>query len=95
MQSRPLLILLSAALLAGCATSAVNDNYGHAVAQVRDAQIYDRSTLNGQADRPVESVDPEMAKLAIDSLRKDAPDRAVVRHSASVNVSTPSADGNQ
>jgi hypothetical protein len=91
----PLLILLPAALLAGCETSAVNEDYGKAVEHVREAQIYDRSTLNGQADRPVESVDPETAKLAIDSLRKDTPDRATVRHDAGISVSTPAAGGSQ
>ena len=95
MRSMPLLILLSAATLAGCAASAVDENYGHAVAQMRDAQIYDRSTLNGQADRAVEGVDPDAAALAIDSLRKDAPDRATVRHNAAINVSTPSGGGSQ
>jgi hypothetical protein len=95
MRATTLLLLLPAALLTSCTTSAVNDSYGKAVEQVRNAQIYDRSTLNGQGDRAVESADPEMAALAIDSMRKDTPDRGVAKHEGAVNVSTPAPGGSQ
>jgi hypothetical protein len=90
-----LLILLPAALLSACVASAVQDNYGRAMEQMRDAQIFDRSTLSSPGDRAVTGVDSEAAKAAIDSMRKDTPDRAVVRQNIPINVSTQPNTGNQ
>ena len=80
------LALLSAALLDGCASSAVDENFGKSAAQLVRAQAYDASTLSSPSAAPVEGVDPDVAKAAIDSMRKDVPDRSVVRHSLPVSV---------
>jgi hypothetical protein len=89
-----LLILVPAALLTGCA-SAVDQNFGKAVAQMKRAQVYDPATLTGNQDQPVEGLDPEAAKLAIESMRKDTPERASVKRDILINVGTQSGGGNQ
>ena len=90
-----LLILVPAALAAGCAASAVDENFGKAVAQVRRAQVNDPTTLTGNQDRPVEGIDAEAAKLAIESLRKDTPERTSIKRPIMINVGTQNGGGNQ
>jgi type IV pilus biogenesis protein CpaD/CtpE len=90
-----LLILVPAALVAGCQTSAVDENFGKAVAQIQRAQVNDPATLTGNQDRPVEGIDAEAATLAIESLRKDTPDRAAVKKPIAVDVGAQNGSGNQ
>ncbi len=85
MRIRNLSILLPLGL-AACATSAVNENYGKAVEQMLRAQTYNPATLNNPSDRAVESMDPESAKTAIDSMRKDTPDRSAVLSGVPISV---------
>jgi PBP1b-binding outer membrane lipoprotein LpoB len=96
MQYAYLSVLLSAAVLSGCASSAVEDNFGKAVAQMRRAQTSNPATLTGSQDRPVEGIDPEGATMAIESMRKDTPDRAAVKRDILINVGTQqNGGGNQ
>ena len=90
-----LLKLLPAALLAGCTTSAVDENFGKAVAQVTRAQVNDPTTLTGNQDRPVEGIDPEVAKVALEAMRKDTPERASVKRPIMINVGTQNGGGSQ
>ena len=83
-----LLMLIPAALLAGCASNNVEKNFGKAVDQVKRAQVADPGTLNGNQDQVVEGLDPEAAHVALDSLRKDTPPRAEVKRDILINVGT-------
>jgi hypothetical protein len=86
-------VLLLVTALSGCASSAVDDGFGKAVAQMRRGQISNPATLTGSQDRPVEGIDPEGATMAIESMRKDTPDRATVKKDIMINVGTQQAGG--
>jgi len=100
-------VALSAVLLSGCgslgaayppprASTAVEDNFGKAVAQMKGAQTSNPATLTGSQDQLVEGVDADAATLAIESLRKDTPERAAVKRDILINVGTQqSSGGNQ
>jgi hypothetical protein len=66
---------------------------GKSVAQMRRGQISNPATLTGSQDRPVEGIDPEVATMAIESMRKDTPDRAAVKRDILINVGTQQAGG--
>jgi hypothetical protein len=93
MQSVTTMLIMSVLLLAGCVSSAVDDNYGRAVTQMRDAQVYDRSTLNPPGDHAVQGIDPESAGRAIEALRADTADRGAVRKGTPVAVSSQQGGG--
>jgi hypothetical protein len=66
---------LSVTILGACA-SAVDRNYGKAVHQMVTAQVYRPETLHELVDRAVEGVDPDVAKAAVDAMRKDTGQRS-------------------
>ena len=69
-------MLIPSLLLGGCAgTSLVDQDLGKAQAQMIRNQVYNPSTLQGPQDKPVEGIDPDSAKAAIDAMRKDVSDR--------------------
>jgi hypothetical protein len=92
---------MSALVLCGCQSTvrestAVEDNLGKAVAQMRREQTSNPATLTGSQDQPVDGVDPEVAATAIESMRKDTPERAAVKRDILINVGTQqSSGGNQ
>jgi len=56
--------------LAGCETSRVEQEYGEAVRQMINAQVYDPSTLTSPSAKPVEGADPDMVNSAIEAFRE-------------------------
>jgi hypothetical protein len=90
-----LCVLASVVVLTGCESTAVEDNLGKAVAQMRRDQTNNPSTLTGSQDQPVEGIDPEAAKVAVESMRKDTPERATVKRDILINVGTQNGGGNQ
>jgi len=80
--------LIPSLLLAGCA-SMVEENFGKAQAEMIRNQVYNPSTLQGSQDKPVEGIDPDSAKAAIDAMRKDLPDRSNVKRDVAVTVGQP------
>jgi len=101
MRSIHLWALLSAVVLSGCQSTALRestalqDNMGKAVAQMRSEQVSNPATLTGSQDQPVEGVDPEVAKLALESMRKDTPERSV-KHDVLINLGAGTSNsGNQ
>lgn len=66
---------LSALTIGGCAGSAVDREYGKATREMVRAQVYRPETLSRQSDAPVEGVDPDSAKAAVDAMRKDTAER--------------------
>jgi hypothetical protein len=81
------LILCPLALVAGCATHAVDNNYGNAYHQVLEAQVYDTATLStASGSRAIVGVDPDVANAAVEGMRKDAGDRSSVKNAGAVNI---------
>jgi len=87
--------LVSALLLSACESTAVEDNMGKAVAQMKRDQISNPATSIGPNDAPVEGMDPESANNALESMRKDVPERAAVKRDILINVGSQQASGNQ
>lgn len=93
-------VLLLTVVLTGCASTArestaVQDNMGSAVAQMKREQTSNPATLTGNQDRPVEGIDPDSATHAIESMRKDTPERATIKRDILINVGTQNGGGNQ
>jgi hypothetical protein len=89
------LAVLSAIVLDGCASSAVDENFGKSAAQIIRSQTYDASTLRSPSGAPVEGIDPDLGKAAIDSMRKDVPDRSGVKHDLQVKAGTQQSGSEQ
>ena len=87
--------LVSALLLSACESTAVEDNMGKAVAQMKRDQISNPATSIGPNDAPVEGMDPESANNALEHMRKDVPDRSAVKRDILINIGAQQASGNQ
>jgi hypothetical protein len=91
--------LVSVLLLTGCQSTrestALQDNMGKAVAQMKRDQISNPATAIGPNDAPVEGMDPQSANNALEAMRKDQPERAVIRRDIQINVGSQQASGNQ
>ena len=87
--------LVSALLLSACESTAVEDNMGKAVAQMKRDQISNPSTSIGPNDAPVAGMDPESANNALGNMRKDQPDRSNVRRDILINIGAQQGSGNQ
>lgn len=88
------LSILPLALVAGCATHAVDNAYGSAYRQMLETQVYDPSTLStGLGNRAIESVDPTIANGAIEGMRKDEGARTAVSSAGAVSVSQQGSGG--
>src|SRR5215471_16203792 len=94
-------VLLAAVVLNGCQSTAVRestaveDNLGKAVADMRRAQTSNPATLTGSQDQPVEGIDPDSATHAIESMRKDTPERATVKRDILINVGSQQSGSSQ
>ncbi|MGA8345127.1 MAG: hypothetical protein WB781_24575 [Candidatus Sulfotelmatobacter sp.] len=95
MPSKFALILLPAALLAGCATHAVDKNYGQAHERLLREQTYDVTTLGGHGDTPVMGMDPNSAELALGSMRLDVTSRKAVTSGPVTSGAQQSGGGSQ
>jgi hypothetical protein len=89
-----LLMPLLAVLLIGCATNAVEKNYGSATSNMVREQTYDVSTRTSVGgDKPVLGMDPYWAAAALDCMRKDLPDRESAQKSAQSAVTVTQTSG--
>jgi hypothetical protein len=57
-------------LLVGCESNRTESEYGQAVRQMINAQVYNPATLTTPSDKPVEGADPDMVINAIEALRE-------------------------
>ena len=57
-------------VLAACSSNRVEDEYGDAVHEMVNAQVYNPATLTNPSDKPVEGADPDMVNNAIEALRE-------------------------
>ena len=91
--------LVSTLLLSGCnsmkESTAVEDNMGKAVAQMKRDQISNPATTIGPNDAPVTGIDQEYATRALENMRKDQPDRSAVRRDILINIGAQQTNNNQ
>jgi hypothetical protein len=88
------LMLLPAALLGGCATHAVDKNYGDAYEQMLREQTYNPATRGAApGDKAVEGIDPELADAALEAMRKDTSDRTAVKPTPLISITQQSGGG--
>jgi len=71
MTTRIILTLAAAGLLAGCASTATQDNWGQASASLITAQTANPATLTNPSEAIVTGVDGEYAYKVIDQMRND------------------------
>lgn len=71
MTTRIIVALAAIGVLAGCASSAVQENYGSAAASLITAQTANPDTLANPSTAIVTGVDGEYAYRVIDEMRKD------------------------
>jgi hypothetical protein len=79
-----LVSILTPALTCACATSAVDQHYGEAWAQMQRAQIYN---VRAGDDSAVLGGDQVQQMHALDSLRSDVADRTAVKPAPLINIS--------
>ena len=81
-----LLLTVTALSLAGCATSALEADYGASVHLMNRSQVYDVATLRRPSTQAVVGADPDMLNLAVTTLRTQAVDRREVSQPIVVNI---------
>lgn len=86
MRRTALIAMLSGFSLAGCASSALQADYGRSVQLMTENQVYDPTTLTRPSLKAVESADPEMLNLAVTTMRTQAVDRKEVSRPIIVNI---------
>ncbi len=87
-------MMLALTPLTGCATHAVDQNYGSAYEQLLREQTYDVSTRNtGQKERSIEGTDPDMANAALEAMRKDTADRTAVKAAPVIQITQQGGGG--
>lgn len=82
-------------LTLGSCASAVDREYGNAVHQMVASQVDHPETLSQPASGPVEGVDPDSAKAAVDSMRKDTAERAHTQQPVIFTYGVPGGGSNQ
>ncbi len=85
--------LIVTAALSGCESTAIEDNMGKSVAQMKREQVSDPATLTGSQDQVVEGIDPEYATHTLDTMRKDMPPRSEVKRDILINVGSQNGGG--
>jgi hypothetical protein len=73
-----LLVLIAGFSLTGCASSAVEADYGRSVRLMTENQVYDPATLITPSRSAVEGADPDMLNLAVTTMRTQASERKQV-----------------
>jgi hypothetical protein len=86
MKSIALIAMISGFSLTGCATSALEADYGRSVQLMSEDQIYDSTTLTRSRLAAVEGADPDMLNLAVTTMRTQAVDRKEVSKPIVVNI---------
>lgn len=71
MTTRIILTLAALGVLAGCATTAMEDNWGQAAASLITAQTANPETLTNPSTATVTGVDGEYAYKVIEQMRSD------------------------
>ena len=81
-----MLLTVTAISLGGCATSALEADYGESVRLMNRGQVYDAATLRRPSTQAVVGADPDMLTLAVTTMRTQAVDRHEVSQPIVVNI---------
>lgn len=79
MTTRIIAALIAIGALAGCANTAVQDDYGNSVDSLVQAQTANPATLASPSAAPVTGVDPDYAGKVLDEMRKSVSKPAEVK----------------
>jgi hypothetical protein len=93
MTIRTIVALAVATALAGCATGALEADYGNSVASMINAQAANPATLASPSATPVTGVDPDYANNVVTEMRKDVSKPEDVRKPIEMAVITSGGGG--
>lgn len=79
MTTRIIVALAVIAALAGCATTATQEDFGNSVASLIQAQTANPETLTNPSTAPVTGVDADYANNVVTEMRKDVSKPAEVK----------------
>ncbi len=93
MTIRTIVALAAVTALAGCATGALEADYGKSVASMINAQTANAATLASPSATPVTGVDPDYANKVVTEMRKDVSKPEDVRKPIEMAVITSGSGG--
>jgi len=70
MTTKIIVAMAAVGVLAGCSSTALQDDYGSSVESLIKAQTANPATLTSPSDAPVTGVDPDYARKAVEEMRK-------------------------
>jgi hypothetical protein len=79
-------VLAASFILAGCAPTPLEADYGHSVRQLSEQQVYDPSTLTKPSTAAVVGADPDMINVGLTTMRTQATDRKEVAKPVSISI---------
>jgi hypothetical protein len=93
MTTRTIVALTAIGALTGCATGALEADYGKSLASMINAQAANPATLTSPSATPVTGVDPDYANNVVTEMRKDVSKPEDVRKPIEMAVITSSGGG--
>lgn len=79
MTTRIIVALAAIGALAGCASTATQEDFGKSVGSLIQAQAYNPATLTTPSTAAVTGVDPDYANNVVDEMRQDVSKREEVK----------------
>jgi hypothetical protein len=86
MKKVALIPVITGFLLAGCAQTALQADYGRSVQLMSENQVYDPTTLTRPSLTAVNGADPDMLNLAVTTMRTQAGEHKEVARPIVVNI---------
>ena len=93
MITKTIVVLASLGALAGCASTALQDDFGNSAASLIAAQTANPATLTSPSDVPVTGVDPDYANNVVTEFRKDVSKPEKVREPIQMGLITTQGGG--
>jgi type IV pilus biogenesis protein CpaD/CtpE len=93
MTAKIIVALAAIGALAGCATTATEEDFGNSVASLIKAQTANPATLTSPSTQAVTGVDPDYANNVVAVLRKDVSKPEEVKKPIELAVITSSSGG--
>lgn len=93
MTNKTIVVLAALGALTGCATTALEADYGNSVGSLIKAQTANPATLTSPGTEPVTGVDPDYASNVLTEFRKDVSKPEKVREPIEMAVISNSGGG--
>ena len=93
MTTKTIVVLAAFGALTGCATTALEADYGNSVASLIKAQTANPATLTSPSTVPVTGVDPDYASNVLTEFRKDVSNPEKVKEPIEMAVISSSGGG--